>query len=127
MDRIDIQIEVPPVNYRKLAADRAGEPSERIRERVQRASARQRERFKGEGFFSNARMDVRHVRKYCRLDGDGQMLLRQAMDSLGLSARVYNKILKIARTIADLEGKDDIRAYHVSEAINYRSLDRALE
>ena len=122
MDRIDIQIEVPPVNYRKLAADRAGEPSERIRERVQRASARQRERF-----FSNARMDVRHVRKYCRLDGDGQMLLRQAMDSLGLSARAYNKILKIARTIADLEGKDDIRAYHVSEAINYRSLDRALE
>lgn len=127
MDRIDIQVEVPSVKYRELAADRAGEPSERIRERVERASERQRARFKGEAFFSNARMDVRHVRRYCRLDSDGQMLLRQAMDSLGLSARAYNKILKIARTIADLEGKDDIKPHHVSEAINYRSLDRALE
>ena len=72
-------------------------------------------------------MDVRHVRKHCRLDGDGQMLLRQAIDALGLSARAYDKILKIARTIADIEGADDIQPHHVSEAINYRTLDRALE
>jgi magnesium chelatase family protein len=127
LDRIDIQVEVLPVEYRELAADRSGEPSERIRERIERASERQHARFRDDVIFTNARMDVRHVRKHCRPDGDGQMLLRQAMDSIGLSARAYNKILKIARTIADLEGKDDIKAHHVSEAINYRSLDRALE
>jgi hypothetical protein len=124
---VDFHVEVPPVEYRELAADRSGEPSECIRERVERASGRQHARFKDEGFFTNARMDVRHVRKHCRLDGDGQMLLRQAIDSLGLSARAYNKILKVARTIADIEGTDDIKPHHVSEAINYRTLDRALE
>ena len=127
LDRIDIQVDVPPVDYRELASDRSGEASLSIRARVERARRRQQARFSGERFFANARMDVTHVRRLCRLDGDGQMLLRQAIDSLGLSARAYNKILKVARTIADLDGAADIGPQHVSEAINYRCLDRVLE
>jgi len=127
LDRIDIHVDVPPVEYRDLAGDRSGEASLAIRARVERARHIQYERFQGEGFFTNARMQIRHIRKYCTLDGDGQMLLRQAMDALGLSARAYGKILKVARTIADLEGCQQIRPHHVSEAINYRTLDRALE
>ena len=127
LDRIDIHVDVPPVQYQEMASERAGEPSSAIRQRVQQARARQSERFAGEGFFTNARMDTRHVRRHCRLDGDGQLLVRQAMESLGLSARAYNKILKTARTIADLEGADRIQSHHLSEAINYRTLDRALE
>ena len=127
MDRIDIHVDVPSVQYQELAADRSGEPSSAIRERVQRARRRQHERFADEAFFTNARMEIRHIRKHCKLDGDGQMLLRQAMDSLGLSARAYNKILKVARTIADIENTDQVQSHHVSEAINYRTLDRTLE
>ena len=127
LDRIDIHVDVPPVEYRDLAGERSGEPSTAIRARVEKARRRQYERFQADGFFTNARMQVRHMRKYCALNGDGQMLLRQAMDALGLSARAYGKILKVARTIADLEGCEQILAHHVSEAINYRTLDRALE
>jgi len=126
LDRIDIHVDVPPVQYQEMASERPGEPSSAIRERVQQARARQSERFAGEGFFTNARMDTRHVRRHCRLDDDGQLLVRQAMESLGLSARAYNKILKTARTIADLEGADRIQSHHLSEAINYRTLDRTL-
>ena len=115
------------MEYQELASDRAGEPSEMIRQRIVPARAIQVERFRGERFFTNARMDMRHVRKHCMLDGDGQMLVRQAMESLGLSARAYGKILKLARTIADLEGIASIRVQHVSEAVNCRSLERALE
>jgi len=127
LDRIDIHVDVPPVEYHDLAGERSGEPSTTIRARVEKARRRQYERFQADGFFTNARMQVRHMRKYCALNGDGQMLLRQAMDALGLSARAYGKILKVARTIADLEGCEQILAHHVSEAINYRTLDRALE
>jgi len=94
---------------------------------VTRARALQNKRFAGESVFTNARMSTRHLRTYCRLDGDSEALLRQAMDALGLSARAYSKVLKVARTIADLEETADLQAHHVSEAISYRSLDRALE
>jgi len=127
LDRIDIHVDVPPVDYRDLVSDLPGEPSASIRQRVEAARRTQHERFAGQGFFTNSRMQMTHIRKYCRLDGDGQLLVRQAMQSLGLSARAYNKILKVARTIADLEGCEQIQAPHVSEAINYRTLDRALE
>jgi len=126
LDRIDIQVDVPYVPYRELAAERSGEPSAKLRAAVVPARQKQMERFAREKFFTNARMGTRDVRTYCQLDQDGQMLLQQAVDSLGLSARAYNKILKIARTIADLESCDEIRIHHLSEAINYRSLDRAL-
>jgi magnesium chelatase family protein len=127
MDRIDIHIDVPPVEYQELASNRSGERSEEIRRRVERARERQKKRFDGTKLFTNARMGARHVRRYCALEQDGKNLMRQAMDALGLSARAYDKILKVARTIADLEGADTIKAYHISEAINYRSLDRGLE
>jgi magnesium chelatase family protein len=127
LDRIDIHVDVPPVEYRELSGERSGEPSAAIRERVLRARERQLERFKGEKFFYNARMQMPHIRRHCKLDGDGQALLKQAMESLGLSARAYTKILKVARTIADLEGAASIQPHHITEAINYRTLDRALE
>ncbi len=127
LDRLDIHVEVPPVQYKHLAAGGHEEPSEVIRKRVVRAREIQLGRFADESFFTNSRMENRHIQKYCPLDPDGQALLRQAMDALGLSARAYNKVLKVARTIADLEGYDDIQVPHISEAINYRSLDRTLE
>jgi len=126
LDRIDIQVDVPPVQYRHLAGGRLGESSKTLREAVIRARHKQMERFAGEKFFTNARMATRHVRTFCSIDQDCHTLLRQAVDALGLSARAYNKILKIARTIADLDESDDIRIHHLSEAINYRCLDRDL-
>ena len=127
LDRIDIHVDVPPVEYRELSGKRRGETSESIRARVEKARHRQVERFAEASFFSNARMQMRHVREHCQVDSDAEALLRQAMESLGLSARAYTKILKVSRTIADLEGAKDILPQHVSEAINYRTLDRNLE
>lgn len=127
LDRIDIHVDVPPVPYRDLAGDRTETPSEVVRERVIRARQLQLQRFSSKGYFSNARMETRHVRTYCKLDQDCQTLLRQAMDALGLSARAYTKILKVARTIADLDESDRILTHHLSEAVNFRSLDRQLE
>ena len=127
MDRIDIHVDVPPVEFDDLRPSRSGEPSAAVRERVMRARGRQRERFAGEGFFTNARMDVRHMERHCRLSGACETLLEQAMNSLGLSARAYSKILKVARTTADLEESGEIQPQHISEAIGYRSLDRLLE
>ena len=86
-----------------------------------------RDRFAGEKFFCNARMQMPHIRRHCRVDADGQALLKQAMESLGLSARAYTKILKVGRTIADLEGAASIQPHHITEAIDYRTRDRALE
>ncbi|MFP4176936.1 MAG: YifB family Mg chelatase-like AAA ATPase [Candidatus Brocadiia bacterium] len=124
MDRIDIHVDVPPVEYRELNADRKGEKSESIRNRVEQARQIQHERFQDAPFFSNSRMQTRHVRDCCQTDERAEALIRQAMESLGLSARAYTKILKVSRTIADLAGADQIQAQHVSEAINYRTLDR---
>jgi magnesium chelatase family protein len=118
---------VPPIEYRELANMRLAEPSSAVRERVIAARCIQLERFAGDRIYSNARMTRRQVRKHCPLDQDGQLLIRQAMDALGFSARAYDRILKVARTIADLEASIPILPQHVSEAINYRTLDRRLE
>jgi magnesium chelatase family protein len=107
--------------------EKAGEPSSLIRERVERARFIQRERFKEEGIYCNAAMNVKEVKKYCQVDSQAQELLREAIDKLGFSARAYNHALKVARTIADLEGREHIDESDVSEAIQYRTLDRELE
>ena len=124
MDRIDIHVEVPAVPYKDLMGDAQAESSEDIRKRVTAARAIQSERFRRTKIYCNARMSSRHIKKYCKIDDDSCNLLESAIDKLGLSARAYNRILKISRTIADLEGETDIRADHISEAIQYRSLDR---
>ncbi|HEX5708084.1 MAG TPA: YifB family Mg chelatase-like AAA ATPase [Pyrinomonadaceae bacterium] len=126
LDRIDIHVDVPAVRFKELADAGApeGESSDEVRERVEAARARQHERLRGEGLFSNARMSPRHIRRHCRLDEEGRLLLESAMTRLGLSARAYDRILKVSRTIADLDFAEEIRPIHVAEAVGYRSLDR---
>ncbi len=126
MDRIDIHIEVPAVRYRDLTGETSGEDSETIKRRVNQAREIQRDRFAGKKIYCNAQMSSRHLKKYCQIGEDSRGLLEQAIDKLGLSARAYTRILKIARTISDLEGVPSITAPHISEAIQYRSLDRTL-
>ena len=124
LDRIDLHVEVPAVPFRDLAADERGEESVSVRERVIAARARQVERYHGSRAHNNAQLRPGQIRKYCRIDGPGRTLIEQAVARLGLSARAYMRILKVARTIADLEQRDSIAAEHVAEAIQYRSLDR---
>lgn len=124
LDRIDIQVEVPAVAYKDLMATAEAEASELIRARVSAARKTQENRFNNTRVHSNAKMANRHIKLYCQIDKESGALLESAVDKLGLSARAYNRILKIARTIADLEGSPDIRANHVAESIQYRSLDR---
>ena len=124
LDRIDIHIEVTPVPFEKLSEERRGESSHVIRERVMKARAIQTERFKENNIHYNAQMGVKLIRKYCKLDKESVDLLKTAMEKLNLSARAYDRILKVSRTIADLNGKDQIEPAHISEAIQYRSLDR---
>ncbi len=124
LDRIDIHIDVPTVRYRELSAESVSETSAAIRERVVEARRRQLDRFRHEGIYCNAQMTPRLIRTYCRVDEEGQRLLENAISRLGLSARAYDRILKVSRTIADLEGSQEIAARHISEAIQYRSLDR---
>jgi magnesium chelatase family protein len=126
LDRIDIHLAVPAVAWQDLAAgERAEETSSVVRARVEDARARQRERFRGrEGVRANAQMSARDVRRYCRLASDGEDLIKAAMTKLALSARAYHRVLKIARTIADLDGAENAEARHVAEAIQYRALDR---
>jgi len=127
LDRIDLHIEVPAVEYRDVASERAEETSAMIRERVIRARQRQQERFRGDGKVNcNARMATRHLKPHCKLSQDSQELIRVAMSELNLSARAYDRILKVSRTIADLDGKTEISPEHVSEAIQYRTFDRTL-
>ena len=126
LDRIDIHIEVPALEYKELTEEREGEPSEDIRRRVNGARDIQRERFKEEGIYCNASMSQKQIKKYCRLDEDGKELLKMAINELGISARAYDRILKVARTIADLAASEEILPEHISEAIQYRSLDRNL-
>ena len=126
LDRIDVQIEVPAVPVRDLSADRSQESSAEIRARVLNARAIQRRRYRADGISCNAELSPRLVRKYCRVDDASRRLLELAMERLGLSARAYGRILKVARTIADLEGRDAIAASDVAEAIAYRSFDRGL-
>jgi len=126
LDRIDIHIEVPAVKYKELSSTVTGECSEKIRARVETARQIQLKRFGDHPkLFCNARMDSKEIRKYCRIDEHGDELLKMAITKLGLSARAYDRILKVSRTIADLELSDVIKPEHVSEAIQYRSLDRS--
>ena len=124
LDRIDLQIEVPPVAYRDLATEGHDEPSAAIRARVEEARARQRRRFSDSSTHCNGQMAVQELKAACRLDEPSQALLEAAVTRLGLSARAYDRILKVSRTIADLAGAEDIGAEHIAEAIQYRSLDR---
>lgn len=127
MDRIDIHIEVPAVNFKELSSDTSGEKSTAVRERVNRAREKQLARFKGmKGIYCNAHMESKTIRQICTIDDKGQSLLKMAITKQGLSARAYDRILKVARTIADLEGSDHIDTPHLAEAIGYRSLDRSL-
>jgi magnesium chelatase family protein len=125
LDRIDIQLEVPAVHYKELASQNLGETSAQIRARVDCAREVQLDRFRGRKIFSNAQMSARDLRRYCKPNDAAEKLLEAAMTKLGLSARAYTRILKVARSIADLDGQPDITAAHVAEAIQYRSLDRA--
>jgi magnesium chelatase family protein len=124
LDRIDIHIDVPAVKFKELASDTVSESSAEIRERVIKARIIQKERLHGEGIFSNAQMSPRLIRKYCAIDSASKSLLENVIVRLGLSARAYDRILKVSRTLADLEGREKIDATHVSEAIQYRTLDR---
>ncbi|MBI3872418.1 MAG: YifB family Mg chelatase-like AAA ATPase [candidate division Zixibacteria bacterium] len=127
LDRIDIHIEVPAVKFKELSSEEAGEPSAAIRGRVNKARERQLERFAHEkGMYCNAHMESKHLRIFCPIDNESLDLLRRAITKLGLSARAYDRILKVSRTIADLDGTIDIHPQHIAEAIQYRNLDRTL-
>jgi len=124
LDRMDIHVEVPAVSYRDLAGEVKAESSGEILKRVTDARAIQSERFRQMKIYCNAQMSSRHIKKHCKIDEASSNILESAIDKLGLSARAFNRILKIARTIADLEGKEDILSQHIAEAIQYRNLDR---
>lgn len=125
MDRIDLQIEVIPVPFEKMSDTQVAESSEQIRQRVIRARQLQEARYRDvQGIYCNAQMNSRMLAEYARPDEKGLALLKNAMNRLNLSARAYDRILKVARTIADLEGCESVRSEHLAEAIGYRSLDR---
>jgi magnesium chelatase family protein len=125
LDRIDLHIEVTPVHFDELTASRPSERSETIRERVVQAREIQKARFlEVDGVYCNAQMNSRMLRSWCKIDASGNQLLKTAMERLNLSARAYDRILKVARTIADLENSKNIEIPHLAEAIQLRSLDR---
>src|SRR6266498_2981655 len=126
LDRIDIHVDVPAVRFRELVGDPPTdvEGSATIRQRVINARTRQVKRLGSEKIFSNAAMTPRLIRRFCRIDSESETMLERAMSRLGLSARAYDRILKVSRTIADLEDSDEIKSAHVAEAVHYRSLDR---
>jgi len=126
MDRIDLHIEVPAVKYRALSGKEAGESSQSIKSRVAAAREIQKNRFNQDGLACNARMSEKQIKAFCSIDEDSHKLIEMAIEKLGLSARAINRILKVSRTIADLENKEKIESSHVAEAIQYRSLDRSL-
>ena len=126
VDRIDIHLEVPAVPFRELSAKRAGTSSSQMREAVLAARLRQARRFADSATRCNARMNSRQIREHCGLEPAAAELLRSAVADLGLSARAHDKVLRVARTVADLDAATDITASHISEAINYRLLDRGL-
>jgi magnesium chelatase family protein len=124
LDRIDIQIEANPIEYKDLQGKDNSEGSRNIKERVNRARKLQNNRYEGLNFFSNSQLTNKAIKKYCSFTNEAENLLKNSFDSLGLSARAYNKIIKVSRTIADLDGKDIIEINHLAEAIQYRNLDR---
>lgn len=126
LDRIDLHVEVTPVSFTALSEKSQGESSQTIRDRVMQARAIQQERYKEiGGLFVNAQISSKQLREVCALATSGEALLKKAMDRLQLSARAYDRILKVSRTIADLDGSGDIKVEHLAEAIQFRSLDRA--
>ena len=125
LDRIDLHIEVPAVEYRDISSTRTEEGSAAIRDRVGGARERQQSRFRSDKKINcNARMGPRQIKQHCKLSDESQELIRVAMTELNLSARAYDRILKVSRTVADLQGSNDISAEHVSEAIQHRIFDR---
>lgn len=124
LDRIDLHVEVNPVPFEKLSNEIPAESSKDIKKRVQKARNIQTKRFEKSEIHYNAQMDVKYIKSYCKLDADTKNLLKKAMESLNLSARAYDRILKVSRTIADLEASENIQSHHIAEAIQYRSLDR---
>ena len=123
-DRIDLHVEVPHIPYDQLSSQRSGESSADVRTKVVAARKLQQKRFGGTSTHSNAAMSEKQVQEHCKVDSEAQSLLKNAVDVLGFSARSYTRILKVARTIADLEAAPMISAAHISEAIQYRNLDR---
>ena len=128
LDRIDIHIEVPAVPFRELSSTgaTAGTNSREMREQVASARELQHQRFNGARTRYNAQMSTREVRGFCKLDDECMELLRASVNDLGLSARAHDKVMRVARTIADLDESEEIRAHHIQEAVNYRMLDRNL-
>ena len=125
LDRIDLQIEITPVPFKDISKVQPGEPSAAIRERVIKARNIQEQRFKDvKGVYCNAQMTERMIHQYAEPDEAGVQMLRMAMERLSLSARAYNRILKVARTIADIAGSEKVESMHLAEAIGYRNLDR---
>lgn len=124
VDRLDIHIDVPPVDYKSLAGKEKAEPSSEIKKRVNKARKIQQERFRGTKISCNAKMDSAATRKFCNLTPAAEIIMKTAFERLGLSARAYDKVLRIARTIADMDNSDDIDTKHITEAIQYRSFDR---
>lgn len=124
LDRIDIQIEVTPVKYEKLQNNNIEETSEQIKQRVNKARQIQLERYKGTQIYSNSGLTPKLMEKYCKLNDKSKKILQNAFEKLGLSARAYGRILKVSRTIADLEEKENIEVNHICEAIQYRNLDK---
>jgi magnesium chelatase family protein len=124
LDRIDIHLEVAPVPFRELSDKNSGTTSSQMREQVVAARATQKARFHSERTTLNGRMTPRQIRRHCKLDSAGESLLKSAMEEMGLSARAHDKILRVARTIADLDKSETIGSSHLNEAINYRTLDR---
>ena len=124
LDRIDIQIEVTPVKYQKLESEEKSETSGEIRKRVNKARKCQIERYRNDGIYSNSELTTSLMDRYCKLDKSTKKILKEAFEKLNLSARAYGRILKVARTIADLEESQHIQLKHVAEAIQYRNLDR---
>jgi magnesium chelatase family protein len=116
---------MPAVRFQELRQEAGGETSDAIRARVIQTRERQLERFQGEKIYCNAQMSSRQIRKYCDISPDSERMLESAMNRLGLSARAHDRILKVSRTIADMEGEENVGSAHVSEAIQYRSLDRS--
>ena len=127
LDHIDIHVEVPLIDYKEFSSDTPGEASAPIRQRVEAARSIQSERLKGnEGIASNSAMSAALMKQHCAIDTESRALMEQAMNDLNFSARAHDRILKVTRTLADLEGNDAIQANHVLEAIQYRTLDRSM-
>ena len=123
LDRIDLIVEVPALDYEELRRRTPSEPSAAIKQRVNAARQLQRERFGGDGTMCNAHLGTKELRQFCALSPEGEELMHQAFDAMGLSARSYDRILRVARTIADLAGSETIEPEHVAEAIQYRTYD----